>query len=62
MIDGSTVHQEKEESCLIGINGIHEDRDDNKTFVLGDTFLRNFYSVYDFSAHEVGLGVESKNE
>lgn len=26
-------------------------------FLIGDVFLRNFYSVYDFEKDQVGLGV-----
>ena len=38
------------------------DGDDSDRFLMGNTFLKNFVSIYDFDLQEVKLGVNIHSE
>jgi len=41
--------------CVIGISGIGENERFKNTWILGDMFLKTYYSIYDMDNLQIGL-------
>ncbi|KAI9833854.1 MAG: Vacuolar protease A [Phylliscum demangeonii] len=52
MID---CYQRREQHCMSPFRGMDLDDDDPPLVILGEPFLRRWYSIYDMSKHVVGL-------
>ena len=45
-------------ACVIDLRpGKDKDHPDERRFLMGNTFLKNFYSVYDYDWEQIKLGV-----
>ena len=45
-------------ACVVDIRGANDEQNpEEKRFLMGNTFLKNFYSVYDYDWQQVRLGV-----
>jgi len=53
-MEGLTI--EGQDKCIFAVSSIP---DSQNMYVLGDTFIRNFYSVFNYSTYEVGLAVNT---
>ena len=47
-----------QESCVIPISPVP---DDGNMAIFGDTFMRNFYTSFNFSNNKVGIAVNSSS-
>jgi len=56
------VEPEFENKCIFGIIPLPEIVGDSLMFLLGDAFLRNFYSVFDYDEQQVYLAVNKHAE
>jgi len=48
LLNGEDLDQDFKDTCIFGIMRLPSQVGQMKMYLLGDVFLRNFYSVYDF--------------
>ena len=49
MLDGKDLNDTFNESCVFGVTPLPDNMaDDTRMYIMGDVFLRHFYSIYDF--------------
>lgn len=56
LIDGATLDMAG--FCVIGIQG---GIDDETPYILGNTFLKNFYMIYDFDTKKIGISLHQNS-
>ena len=57
LINGHDLDPEFYNTCIFGIIPLPGRVSPFKMYLLGDVFLRNYYSVYDYHSQSVRLGV-----
>ena len=57
LLNGQDLDPDFVDTCIFGVMPLPSLVGQMKMFLLGDVFLRSFYSVYDFEGQSVKLGV-----
>lgn len=57
LVRGEAVDEKITDTCIIGIQRLPEVLQSVPMILLGDVFIRNFYSVFDIDAQKIMLGV-----
>ena len=57
LINASDIDPNYADKCIFGIIKTPDILGTTKMFLLGDVFLRNFYSVFDYDNNSIMLGV-----
>jgi len=47
-------------TCFVAISGIPSSVSGMNMYLLGDTFLRHFYTVFNYDTNEIGLALNSQ--
>ena len=59
LLDAADLDERYAGSCIFGVIQTPDVVGDTQLFILGDVFLRHFYSVYDYENAQVRLAVNS---
>ena len=62
LIDGEHVDDDLKGYCLLGFQPLPEILADINMILLGDVFIRSFYSVFDIDQQLVSLGVKNRKK
>jgi hypothetical protein len=56
------LYKSSHEKCYFVIHKCRLPGKNKNLFLIGDAFLKHFYSVYDFDANTISLGINSHSE
>lgn len=62
LIDGEMIDPTIKGTCIVGFQKLPDVLNGQSAILLGDVFIRNFYSVFDIENKAVMLGVNVNNE
>lgn len=62
LMNGVDLNPQYKDTCIFGVMPLPKVVNGIDMFLLGDVFLRNFFSVYDFDNQELSLAINKHSE
>ena len=62
LMDGGELDDDLKGNCIIGIQPLPDVLASEPMILLGDVFIRHFYSVFDIDRQQVSLGVKTNKK
>ena len=62
LMDGGIIDETLDGQCVLGLQKLPEILTNVPMILLGDVFIRHFYSVFDIDKQQVSLGVKANKQ